>query len=149
LLHHPTLPLLFVKAHSLWKLLREPILHTFNSSFQQGTFSSSLTLVNLVCFPKPSKDSDKYSIKNFQISQQRVYYFCERNKILTSSKFAFRKNHSSIDPLILLAQDIHSGLTRPGSYHSFKVENTESPLPQYDKFSQKPKQAEILQDASM
>ena len=100
---------------------RKVILFFFNLSFSSGEFPNLYRKSDLISLPKKGKDLTKpgsyrpIALTNTlarifeKIIQNRLYAHCESLDILPASQFAYRKNHSSVDPLILLTQDIKNG----------------------------------------
>jgi len=101
--------------------MREALLVLFNLSFIKGEFPESFRYADIVSLPKAGKDHTlpknyrPISLTNTlarifeSIIHKRLYAYCENSNVLPPSQFAYRHNNSSIDPLILLTQDIKKG----------------------------------------
>jgi len=109
--------------------LRGALLALFNLSFSRGEFPESFSYADIVSLPKAGKDHTlpknyrPISLTNTlarifeSVVHKRLYAYCEIHRILPPSQFAYRHNNSSIDPLILLTQDIKHGF-----HNSFATE---------------------------
>ena len=103
---------------------RSAMLMLFNLSLSTGEFPQSYRFSDIVSLPKAGKDHTlpknyrPISLTNTisrifeSIIHKRLYAYCEIHKVLPPTQFAYRHNRSSVDPLILLTQDIKAGLRR-------------------------------------
>ena len=118
--------------------LKAALLALFNLSFSKGQFPDSYRLADIVSLPKVGKDKtlpENYrpiSLTNTisrifeSIIHKRLYAYCEINKVLPQTQFAYRKNRSSIDPLILITQDIKWGFKRSFTTRMIQLDITKA-----------------------
>ena len=120
------------------KSLKTALLTLFNLSFSTGCFPDSYRRADIVSLPKAGKDRTRpenyrpISLTNTisrlfeSIIHKRLYAFCEIHRILPQSQFAYRKGRSSIDPLILITQDIKDGFKRSRTTRMVQLDITKA-----------------------
>jgi hypothetical protein len=97
-----------------------PLVHIINLSLTQGVFPQELKLAKVVPM---FKSGDARLVKNYRpvsllsnfskiferIIHRRLTEFLERNQIINSSQYGFRKNHNTTSALMVLIDKILSG----------------------------------------
>jgi hypothetical protein len=104
-------------------ILANPLYHVFYKSFEEGIFPSQLKIAKIVPI---FKGGDRMSPNNYRpisllpnfskiienIVSNRLTYFLAEHNILSPTQFGFRKEHSTIHPLILFMNQVTSALNK-------------------------------------
>ena len=97
-----------------------PLCNIINLSFVSSSFPDPLKIVKVIPIHKngSTQDMNNYCLISLlsifdkimeKIMHERLYKFLERNNILYSKQFGFRKNNSTMDALIKITDKIRIG----------------------------------------
>jgi hypothetical protein len=111
-------------------ILANPLYHVFYKSFEEGIFPSQLKIAKIVPI---FKGGDRMSPNNYRpisllpnfskiiekIVSNRLTYFLAEHNILSPAQFGFRKEHSTIHPLILFMNQVTAALNK--KHHTIAI----------------------------
>ena len=117
----------------VWKAFYQiltPIHHVIKTSLMTGVVTSQLKIAKIIPIFKSGDRTlmDNYRpislLNNFSKILEKVVYlrlseYAESNNIITSAQFGFRKNQSTIHPLIHFVNDVSSALNK--KHHAISI----------------------------